>query len=40
MMRALIISVNLGAPDHAAHAEEFDMLAKGAGAEVVATLIL
>ncbi len=38
MMRALIISVDLGAPDHPAHAEEFDMLAKGAGAEVVATL--
>ena len=38
MMRALIISVDLGAPDHTAHAEEFDMLARGAGAEVVATL--
>ena len=37
-MRALIISVDLGAPDHIAHAQEFDMLAKGAGAEVVATL--
>jgi GTP-binding protein HflX len=37
-MRALIISVDLGAPDHAAHAEEFALLAKGAGAEVVATL--
>jgi len=37
-MRALIISVDLGAPDHPAHAEEFEMLAKGAGAQVVATL--
>ena len=37
-MRALIISVDLGDPDHAAHAEEFAMLAKGAGAEVVGTL--
>ena len=38
-MRALIISVDLGAPDYLAHAQEFDMLAKGAGAQVVATLI-
>lgn len=37
-MRALIISVDLGDPDFAAHAEEFAMLAKGAGAEVVGTL--
>ena len=37
-MRAMIISVDLGAPDHAAHAEEFALLAKGAGAEIVATL--
>ncbi|QKH33781.1 GTPase HflX [Achromobacter pestifer] len=37
-MRALIISVDLGDPDFAAHAEEFTMLAKGAGAEVVGTL--
>jgi GTP-binding protein HflX len=37
-MRALIISVDLGSPDHAAHAEEFVLLAKGAGAELVATL--
>lgn len=37
-MRALIISVDLGNPDHAAHAEEFDMLARGAGAEVVDTV--
>jgi GTP-binding protein HflX len=38
-MRALIISVDLGAPDYLAHAQEFDMLAKGAGAQVVATLV-
>ena len=37
-MRALIISVDLGSPDHAAHAEEFDMLARGAGAEIVDTV--
>ncbi|AZY49732.1 GTPase HflX [Bordetella avium] len=37
-MRALIISVDLGDPDHQAHAEEFVMLAEGAGAEIVATL--
>lgn len=38
-MRALIISVNFGKPDYQAHAEEFEMLAKGAGAEVVATVV-
>jgi len=37
-MRAVIISVDLGNPDFAAHAEEFHMLAKGAGAELVGTL--
>ncbi len=37
-MRALIISVDLGLPDYQAHADEFVMLAKGAGAEVVAIL--
>ncbi len=37
-MRALIISVDLGDPDLEAHAEEFAMLAKGAGAEIVGTL--
>lgn len=37
-MRALIISVDLGSPDHLAHAEEFALLAKGAGAELLATL--
>lgn len=33
-----MISVDLGAPDYLAHAQEFAMLAKGAGAQVVATL--
>ena len=37
-MRALIISVDLGVPDYQAHAEEFAMLAKGAGANVVSVL--
>ena len=37
-MRALIISVDLGNPDFLPHAEEFAMLAKGAGAEIVGTL--
>ncbi|AUL47791.1 GTPase HflX [Bordetella trematum] len=37
-MRALIISVDLGDLDHPAHAQEFVMLAEGAGAEIVGTL--
>lgn len=37
-MRALIISVDLGSPDHQAHADEFAMLASGAGAEIVGTM--
>lgn len=37
-MRVMIISVDLGDPDHTAHAEEFEMLARGAGAEVVETV--
>ncbi|AIL32657.1 GTPase HflX [Basilea psittacipulmonis] len=37
-MRAYIISVNFGDPDYQAHADEFMMLAKGAGAEVVGYL--
>ena len=37
-MRSLVISVDLGSPDYQAHAEEFEMLARGAGAEVVATV--
>lgn len=37
-MRALIVSVDLGNPDHQAHADEFAMLAEGAGADIVGTL--
>ncbi|MEQ4618596.1 MAG: GTPase HflX [Corticimicrobacter sp.] len=37
-MKALIISVDMGQPDYEAHAAEFDMLARGAGAEIVGTL--
>ena len=37
-MRALIISVDLGSPDYQAHAQEFEMLATGAGAVLVGTL--
>jgi len=37
-MRALIISVDLGSPDYQAHAQEFVMLAEGAGAEIVSVL--
>ena len=33
-MRALVVSVDLGSLDYAAHAEEFLMLARGAGARV------
>lgn len=33
-MKALVISVDLGEPDFEAHAEEFVMLATGAGAEI------
>ncbi|GAB2903398.1 GTPase HflX [Paralcaligenes sp. KSB-10] len=38
-MKALIVSVDLGSPDFQAHADEFVMLAKGAGAEIAGTLI-
>lgn len=38
-MKALIISVDLGEPDYQAHAEEFHMLAEGAGAQITATLV-
>lgn len=38
-MKALIVSVDLGEPDYAAHAEEFSMLARGAGADIVATVV-
>src|SRR5690554_4062894 len=37
-MRALIITVDMGEPDYEAHAEEFHMLAEGAGAQIVETL--
>ena len=37
-MRSLVISVDLGSPDYQAHAEEFAMLARGAGAVIVATV--
>ena len=37
-MRAFIISVDLGVPDYQAHADEFFMLAKGAGAEISTVL--
>jgi len=37
-MKSLVISVDLGEPDYAAHAEEFLMLARGAGAEVLEVL--
>lgn len=38
-MKALIISVDLGEPDYQAHAEEFAMLAEGAGADIVGTVV-
>ncbi|MBB5217020.1 GTPase HflX [Parapusillimonas granuli] len=38
-MKALIISVDLGDLDYQAHAEEFAMLAKGAGADIVGTIV-
>src|SRR5690606_26256927 len=38
-MRALIVSVDLGEPDYQAHAEEFVMLAEGAGAQIVGTVV-
>ncbi|MFA5662492.1 GTPase HflX [Castellaniella sp.] len=39
-MRALVISVDLGDPDHSAHIEEFLLLARGAGAEIVHVLMV
>lgn len=39
VMKALIISVDLGSPDFQAHADEFAMLARGAGAEIVGTVV-
>ncbi|NYT61319.1 GTPase HflX [Alcaligenaceae bacterium] len=38
-MKALIINVDLGEPDYQAHADEFLMLAQGAGAEIVGTVL-
>ncbi|WP_442592385.1 GTPase HflX [Parapusillimonas sp. JC17] len=38
-MKALIISVDLGDLDYQAHAQEFTMLAKGAGADIVGTVV-
>ena len=38
-MKVLIVNVDLGKPDYQAHADEFLMLAKGAGADVVATVL-
>lgn len=37
-MKSLVISVDLGEPDYQAHAEEFLMLASGAGADIVEVL--
>lgn len=37
-MKSLIITVDMGEPDYEAHAEEFRMLAEGAGAEIVESL--
>lgn len=39
-MKALIISVNMGDLDYAAHAEEFQMLAQGAGAQIMETVVV
>src|SRR5690606_24928178 len=36
-MKALIISVDMGEPDYDAHAQEFHMLAEGAGAAILET---
>ncbi len=39
-MKTLVISVNMGELDYEAHAEEFQMLAKGAGAEIMDTVVV
>ncbi|MCX5592618.1 GTPase HflX [Alcaligenes endophyticus] len=39
-MKALIISVDMGEPDFQAHSEEFLMLAQGAGALIVETIVV
>ncbi|WP_397473023.1 GTPase HflX [Pusillimonas sp.] len=38
-MKTLIVSVDLGGPDYQAHADEFAMLAEGAGAQIVGTVV-
>ena len=39
-MKALVISVDMGELDYKAHAEEFVMLAEGAGAQIVELLVV
>lgn len=39
-MKALIVSVNMGDLDYEAHAEEFHMLAQGAGAQIMDTVLV
>ncbi|TAM89232.1 MAG: GTPase HflX [Candidimonas sp.] len=39
-MKVLIVSVDLGDPDFAAHSDEFAMLARGTGAEISARLLV
>lgn len=39
-MKALIISVDMGSVDYAAHAEEFHLLAQGAGAQIIDTVVV
>lgn len=39
-MKTLVISVDLGQPDYQAHADEFLMLAKSAGADIVSHLVV
>ncbi len=38
-VRALVVGVDFGKPDFEAHCEEFQMLARGAGADIVDTII-
>ena len=37
-MKAVVIGVDLGSPDYPAHRQEFDMLASGAGADLVGSI--
>ncbi|XOT98437.1 GTPase HflX, partial [Alcaligenes pakistanensis] len=39
-MKALVISVDMGELDYKAHAEEFVMLAEGAGAQIVELMVV